>query len=180
MKKHFNKLKKHITKHYDKAIKQNASPHSIAIGFSIGTFIAIFPTFGLGLLIVLFIMLFYKNMSKIAAIAGLAFWNIFMMFPVFYFSSKIGKFVVNELGLKILETDLKFKEIMSATPFSWHNFWEFMNVYARDYLIGNTILSFLISIVCYFIVKEAVIDYRKLKALQLEKKKLKQKISKKK
>lgn len=176
MRKHFNNIKKHITKHYDKAIKQKATPHSIAIGFSIGTFIAIFPTFGLGLLVVLFIMLFYKSMSKIAAIAGLAFWNIFMMLPIFYFSSKIGKFVVNELGLKILETDLKFREIIRAKPFSWHDFWEFMNAYARDYLIGNTILACIISVICYFIIKEAVKDYRKLKELRLEKKRLKAKM----
>ena len=179
MKELIKKTKNYFLKHHRRAIKQKASPHSIAMGFALGTFVAVFPTFGLGLLIVLFIMIFYKTMNKIAAIAGLAFWNIFMMGPIFYLSPKIGKFVINEFGLEIAKTELRFKEIITTHPINWHDLFEFLRVYAQDYLIGNTILSILISVICYFIIKMAVIDYRILKEKRLEKKLKAKKLNKK-
>ena len=66
MKKYYNKLKKHFMHHAHKAIKQKASPHSIALGFAIGSFIAIFPTFFLGLLIIFGLMIFYWWQSGFA------------------------------------------------------------------------------------------------------------------
>lgn len=167
MKRFIKFIKRHVLKHHRRAIKQKSSPHSIAMGFSLGTFVAVFPTFGLGLLVVLAIMIFYKEMNKIAAIAGLAFWNIFLMGPIFYFSPKIGKFVINGLGIEIIETDLKFREIIFAKPFIFNDLIEFLKFYSKEYLIGNTLLAVAISAACYFIVKNAVIDYRLLREKRL-------------
>lgn len=170
MRRHIQKIKKHFTHHYHKAIKTKKSPEAIAMGFSVGTFIAIFPTFGLGLLVVLAIMFFYKKMSRIAAIAGLAFWGIFMMAPIFYLSPRIGRLFFNFKDNAVNQSAYKITEIFSITPFTFHNFFNFMKVYARDYLIGNTILAIIISFISYFIVKQAVINYRKQKEERLKNK----------
>jgi uncharacterized protein (DUF2062 family) len=42
------KLRKFILSSIRKLLSLRASPHQIALGFAIGVFIGIFPTFGLG------------------------------------------------------------------------------------------------------------------------------------
>ena len=48
LKRTFGKLRVFITEYIQKLLSLRASPHQIALGFAIGVFIGIFPTFGLG------------------------------------------------------------------------------------------------------------------------------------
>ncbi len=180
MKKYYHKFRKHITHHAHKAIKQKSTPHSIALSFAIGTFIAVFPTFFLGLFIVFGLMIFYKKLNKIAAIAGLAFWNFIMMIPVYYLSYNIGRLLFNsDTETTIRAGGYELIEVLKIRPFSFNNVFNFLKqniILLQQYFIGNTILAILLSCLSYLVIKRAVVVYRENK----EKKKLKlRKINKK-
>lgn len=166
-KSYYHRVKHHLRKPIHRAIKQKATPHSIAIGFAIGTFIAIFPTFFLGLLIILLIMIFYKTMNKIAAVAGLLFWNIIMMAPIYYLSYNIGRFVFRSGNQSTLRSEgHDFIAMLNVKPFSFENVMAFLRenlIFLKEYLVGNFILATAISIISYFIIKRAVILYRETK-----------------
>jgi len=167
MKSYYQKVRHHFRKPIHKAIKQKATPHSIAIGFAIGTFIAIFPTFFLGLVIVLLIMLFYKTMNKIAAVAGLLFWNIVMMAPMYYLSYNIGRFIFRSQNQATLRSEgHDFIALLNVRPFSFENVTVFLReniIFLKEYLVGNFILATIVSILSYFIIRRAVIIYQESK-----------------
>jgi uncharacterized protein len=177
MKSYYHRIKHHIRKPIHKAIKQKSSPHSIAIGFAIGTFIAIFPTFFLGIVIILIIMLFYKSMNKIAAIAGLTFWNVVMMAPIYWASYNLGRLIfhsANKTTLKIEGHELI--ALMKIKPFSLENILALLRenlVFLKEYFIGNLILAAFFSCISYLLIKKAVIIYREAKEKRILAKKKK-------
>ncbi|MBA3064624.1 DUF2062 domain-containing protein, partial [Candidatus Woesearchaeota archaeon] len=69
------KIIKKIKEHLSEIIRIKTSPHSIALGFAIGTFIAILPTLGFTYLIAIIVMLVYAKESKIALFGALLLWN---------------------------------------------------------------------------------------------------------
>ena len=126
-----------IKNHFREVIKIKKSPHSIALGFAIGTLIAILPTFGFGLLIGLVLLLFFKKVSKLSLIAAFIFWNPFMLVPIYLFSYKIGD------------------ALMSALPIIKLRFELFNNAYnlTLRFLVGNFIIAFTASVLSYFSIK---------------------------
>jgi uncharacterized protein len=137
-----------IRHHFHEVLKIKKSPHSIAMGFAIGTFIAILPTFGLGLILGLIVVLIYRNVSKIALVAAFIVWNPLILTPIYFFSYQVGDFIFGELP--VVEYDIKFFErIYNLT---------------RRVLVGNTIISALFSIMSYFLVKRLSAAYQKRKS----------------
>ena len=59
-------FKEKFKKRLEEVLEIKTSPHSIAAGFAIGTFIAILPTFGLGLFIGIILLFIFKRISKIS------------------------------------------------------------------------------------------------------------------
>ena len=55
------KNSKKIREHFSEVIKIKRSPHSIALGFAVGTFLAILPTPGFSILLGLLIVLIYQK-----------------------------------------------------------------------------------------------------------------------
>ena len=126
-----------LKNHFKEVINIKKSPSSIALGFAVGTFIAILPTFGLGLIIGLIIVLIFKKVSKLSLIAAFIFWNPFMLVPIYLFSYKIGDI------------------LMSAFPITKLRFELFNNAYnfTLRFLIGNFIIAFTASVLSYFSIK---------------------------
>jgi len=81
---------KKIKKHFKEVIALKTSPHSIAIGFAVGTFISVLPTPGLNIILALFIAATFKKISKLSLLGSLVIWNPFVKIFTDVIALKIG------------------------------------------------------------------------------------------
>jgi len=135
-KKYFKNIAEKTKKHLNEVIKIKKEPHSIASGFAIGTFIAILPTFGFGILIGLFVILIFKKISKLSMLAAFAIWNpliLAMMYPLNYYVGNI--LITNE-------------------PIYNYRF-EILNqifIYSRRFMMGSIVVGITFALASYLIV----------------------------
>ena len=148
------RIRDKLRKHFEQVLELKDSPSSIAMGFAIGTFIAIFPTFGLGIFIGLIFIAIFKNISKVSMLVSFAIWNPFVLAFLFPLEYGLGDFILSGLSLT------KFKFAILNQIF----------VYTARYLLGNLIFSVVISSVCYIFVLCAVTKFqgKKLRSLKKE------------
>lgn len=71
----------------------NASPSSIALGFAIGTLIAILPTPGFGIFIGFFLAILFKNINKLGVIVAFSIWNPLILIPTYWICYLLGDIV---------------------------------------------------------------------------------------
>jgi len=140
------KIIKRIKEYLSEVIRIKTSPHSIALGFAIGTFIAILPTLGFTYLIATIVMLVYAKESKIALFGALLLWNPFVLFPVYTLSYRLGDFILSG-----------FPEVYPLQVIG-----QFRYTTLR-FLIGNFIIAMLFSVTSYFILRKIVSYSRKTK-----------------
>jgi uncharacterized protein (DUF2062 family) len=117
-----------------------ASPHQIAIGFSIGVFIGIFPTFGFGALFILALVPIWK-FNVPAALLGTILGNP-LFAPVW-------------ITLACLSTGISPAEIKVPDETLRQILAHYSKVGLR-YLLGNISVSLLVATASYFIVLRAV------------------------
>jgi uncharacterized protein (DUF2062 family) len=133
---------------YQKMLHINASPHQIAMGFSVGTFIGIFPTFGLGWIIALALSRIFR-FNYISAVLG----SITVMNPVTWpFFLTLSAFV----GAFIFQKEPSY--ILSIIQNG--NLLDSIGKIIVVYITGNLIVSFIMSAICYIVVMEIIISYR--------------------
>ncbi|MEK6935935.1 MAG: DUF2062 domain-containing protein [Nanoarchaeota archaeon] len=125
-----------ISRHFKEVFSVRDSPQAIASGFAIGTAIAVLPTFGLGAIVGIFVVLIFKKISKIALFAAFIIWNAFILTPLAVLEFKIGGIL-----LKNVPTTTYKIEILNE-----------LFVYSRDYLLGNLIITILATILSYWII----------------------------
>lgn len=141
------KLKDKIKQHLKEVIELKTSPHSIAMGFALGTLIAILPTFGLGIFIGLGLLLIFKKVSKVSMLISFVVWNpliLALMYPLDY---KVGDYILAGLPVKIYKI-------------------EFLNqlfVYSRRFIVGSIINAIIISIISYIFILCFAYKYQKKK-----------------
>lgn len=138
-------VKEKSSKHFQNVLKIKASPHSIGLGFAIGSFISILPTPGFSFLVALLLIFLFKGINKFALFAGLLFWNPLVSLPIYYLSYKIGDLLFQNVPVLIYELSL-FDQIF---------------IFARRYLIGNFILAITCSTLSYLIIKAIFKKFRK-------------------
>ncbi|MFH0860273.1 MAG: DUF2062 domain-containing protein [Candidatus Altiarchaeota archaeon] len=131
------KLNQRLKDFFDRTLRAKRSPHSIALGFAIGSFIAIMPTPGFGTLLGLLVVLLYKKVNKLSVFLGLAFWNPLTLVPLYILSYKIGDMLL--APVPVVDYDIG---VMYA---GYH--------LTRRFLLGNLILSTLLSTVSYAAVR---------------------------
>lgn len=131
---------------FKKIVSLNTTPHSIALGFAVGAVVGVFPTFGLGLIIISFVAVAMKC-NVPAAVLGAAVGN--PLFTPFW----IG------LSYKVGDTMLEF---LGIEPVSFHGKnWITRSVnFGLDYMIGNILLCIVVGVGSYFIIKRSVVYYR--------------------
>jgi len=151
-KKYFSDNKDKIKKHLKEVIDLRTSPNEIALGFAVGTAIAILPTFGLGILIGIALIFIFPKINKISMLISFAFWNPLLLIATSALSFTIGNFLFPNLPL------VKFRfEILNQ-----------IFVYTRKFLIGNLIVTAVFTIVSYFIVYYLVKSYYKRNSMIYE------------
>jgi len=139
------KFRKKLKKHFDDVLAIKKTPHEIALGFAIGTAIAVLPTFGLGILIGLLIILILKDVSKLAMFVAFAFWNPILLIPLAGLSYALGDFLLK--GDPIIHFRI---ELLNQ-----------IFIYTRRFLVGNIIITIVLTILSYYIVYFLVRKYQK-------------------
>ena len=146
----FKNYKNKIKKHFEEVIRIKTSPYSIALGFAVGTAIAVLPTFGLGVFIGLLVVLIFKKISKISMFAAFAVWNPLVLFSLYGLAYKMGDFLLTG--------------IQSKTYSFW--LWNQLFNYSRRFLIGNLILTILLTeasyVIVYYLAKRYYKKYEKI------------------
>ena len=137
-------IKRFLRYIYLKLLRIQDTPEKIALSFSVGVFIGIFPTFGLGGIIMILICYLFK-LNYIAGILGTFIMNYFTS-PFFWALSYM-------LGDFITTGEIKWRGFERAGA----------KIFILRYLLGNLIISILCSILSYFVVKNIIITYRKRK-----------------
>lgn len=122
-----------LREHFRQVLETKHSPHAIASGFSIGTFLALLPTFGLGLLLGLLVMMVYKRISKYAMVAAFVVWNPLVQPPLYALSYIFGEWM------------------FGSAPRATYNI-EILNVVhhvTRRYLTGMVLIAAAVALLCY-------------------------------
>jgi len=138
------KIKDKIKKHLKEVIEIKTSPNSIAMGFALGTLIAILPTFGLGIFIGLLVLLIFKKVSKISMFISFAIWNPLVLALLYPLEYSIGNTILSDIPI----TKFRF-EVLNQ-----------IFVYTGRFLLGSFILALITSIICYFIILTLVKKYK--------------------
>ena len=135
-----------IKQHFKEVLRIKTSPHSIAIGFAIGTFLAIFPTLYLAIIPAIIITLIFKKISKIALFAAFVIWSPPVMLSLFPFFYIIGDWILQDI---ILES-----QILS---------------YPLNFVVGSTIFAIFAATISYILVFYSARLYQQRKRIALNK-----------
>lgn len=141
IKKFIKKTRKHI--HEVLTIKE--SPKSIATGFTLGTIIAVLPTFGLGVIIGLGILLIFKRLSKISMLGAFAVWNVITISPLYTLSYLLGSLIYRGTP------SFNFKFEVNQELY----------IYSIKFLIGNVFIVIAVAIISYIIIYKLATKYQK-------------------
>lgn len=140
------KLELQLKEHFKEVIRVKTSAHSIALGFSIGTFIGILPTPGFNILLALLVLFIFERVNKISLFAGILIWNPITSIPIYVLSYKLGNILFSDLSIPLYNSGIV------ASFFS----------FSRRFLFGNILLALIISMTSYIIVRTFVAaHYRK-------------------
>jgi uncharacterized protein len=137
----YSGLKKHVTDFFEKIRNSEVSNHNIALGFGLGTLIAILPTPGFGIFVAFFLAYLFRkviNINKASIVFSFVFWNPLFMSPVHFLSYKIGHMInpdVADAGSGFLAQAVEF---------------------CKEYLFGNAIMAVGLSIIGYLIIYKVV------------------------
>lgn len=141
----FHKYKNKAIASLQRLLSLRASPHQIAIGFAIGVFVGIFPTFGFGALVILAIASLWK-FNIPAAIIGTVMGN-----PLFAPIWITLTCVIS--GISPSEIKIPNESINQIIA-------HYGNIGLR-FIIGNVGVSLVVAGISYFIVSRAVFWYKK-------------------
>jgi uncharacterized protein len=131
-----NQYKIKIIKQIKEILKSKSSPEYIAMGFSLGTLIAILPTPGFGIFIALFISLLFKRINKLGILVSFTVWNPVLVAPLYWLSYELGDsfFTPNPS----IHFDLALFDQL------YH--------YSGKFIFGNALIAMLLSCLSYFAV----------------------------
>ena len=116
-------------------IKSKKSDKTIAWSYSIGTFIAVFPTPGFSTFIGLAVLGIFRQLNKMAILLSMVVWNAVTVVPVYWFSFKIGQ-------------SLAITDETNFFQYEWANN---LIQYFKDFIVGNLFITIPISVISYFL-----------------------------
>jgi len=120
----------------------------VALGFALGVFLGVFPTFGLGIPLALFLASMFR-WNRVSAVLGSLVMNP-LTTPFFWtLSGTLGAAIFRADAKNVLQTVQNGERLRSLT------------VGAGIYLAGNTIIAFVAAVIAYFLALRAVTLYRK-------------------
>ncbi|MDQ3394824.1 MAG: DUF2062 domain-containing protein [Bacteroidota bacterium] len=152
----FTSIKFKIKRFLVEITTSKVSPNNLAFGFALGTFIAILPTPGFGVLISIFLIYCFKRINATSILFPFAVWNPLVLAPLYVLSYKIGD-ILFEAKTTIGNEYSSLNEVI---------------VFFQTYLVGNVIIAIVFSVASYFViykVTEIFKERKKLRKLRLSK-----------
>lgn len=140
MKNYKNQFVFKLKRHFLEVLRTKTSDHSVAMGFAVGSFVAILPTPGLSILMGFAIVAIFKTINKYALFLAMVVWNIWTLAPIYWASYEIGEAIFGDADKITFEVQE----------------WDQVFDYSLRFLVGNLFLSIPISALSYFVVKTAV------------------------
>lgn len=133
---------------YLRLVRVGGDPVHVALGFSLGVFLGVFPTFGIGIPIALVLASFLR-WNRVSAVLGTLVMNP-LTTPFFWsLSGAVGAGIFQTDAHKVLrqvENGERFRSLTTA---------------AVIYLVGNTVVALAVAVVAYFAALRAVTLYRR-------------------
>ncbi len=143
-------IRQRLVAFVQKLAQENSTPASIALGFTIGSFIAILPTPGFGAFLALSLTLFFKGINRLAVIVSVTIWNPLLLVPLYYLSYLLGS-------------------ILSARPINLSDdlsLYEMLSQYTGVFLLGNIILATMIAAISYVGIYHLITSYHQQQQLR--------------
>ncbi|MEP2025662.1 MAG: DUF2062 domain-containing protein [Reichenbachiella sp.] len=134
-----------VKRHFIEVLKTKTSDHSVAVGFAVGSFVAILPTPGISILIGVAIVAIFKTINKYALFSAMVVWNIWTLAPIYWASYEIGEAIFGDTEVVAFE----FQQLDQVFD------------YTLRFMVGNLFLSIPISVLSYFLVRAAVRKYKR-------------------
>jgi len=155
---------------YIRLVRINDSPQKIATGLAVGVFLAIFPTFGLGIVIALALAIIFK-FNKAASILGCLIMNP-LTTPFFWTASSVlGAFLANRDWHRTLKMVQSFSANLSlvdlATREGWIMILKGLGAGIHVFLLGNILLALFLAGVSYLVALHFTTAYRERKHLRI-------------
>ena len=133
---------------YLRLLRVNDSPRKIAMGFALGAFIGIFPTFWLGGILSILLSWIFR-LNYVSAVLGAFIIMNPLTTPLFWTLSAIAGGLIFSTRAELIIDALKSGEI-------FHH----LKDLAVVYLVGNIIVSSLVSVFSYWLMKRIIIARR--------------------
>lgn len=111
----------------------HSTPHELALGFAVGTFIGVLPTPFFSVLLAFFVIFLYPKMSKATLFGAIILWNPLITIPLSVISYRIGDLLFG--AAPVVNYDVVLLERI-------YNF-------TRRFLVGNVILSASLAAIGY-------------------------------
>ena len=133
---------------YLRLIRVGGDPVHIALGFSLGVFLGVFPTFGIGIPLSLLLASVFR-WNRVSAVLGSLVMNPITT-PLFWtLSGMLGAAIFRIDASKVMTSVRNGERLHSLT------------VGAGIYLVGNTIIALVSAVIAYFLALRVVTVYRK-------------------
>ncbi|HSM00031.1 MAG TPA: DUF2062 domain-containing protein [Candidatus Limnocylindria bacterium] len=133
---------------YLRLIRVGGDPVHIALGFSLGVFLGVFPTFGIGIPLAL-LLASALRWNRVSAMLGSLVMNPITT-PLFWtLSGMLGAAIFRVNANKVMTSVQNGERLRSLT------------VGAGIYLVGNTIIALVSAVIAYFLALRVVTVYRK-------------------
>ena len=136
-------IRKKLVGFVQKLANENSTPTSIALGFTLGTFIAILPTPGFGAFLAISLTLVFKIFNRLAVIVAVTIWNPLLLVPLYYLSYLLGSI--------LLARPINLQDEVSL--------YEMLSEYTSAFLVGNIILAVAIAVISYVGIYRLMIVY---------------------
>ena len=136
-----------------KIVRLNDTPHSIALGAAIGTFVAFTPTVGIQMLVVLAVAGICKpffRFNKLAGLIAVYISNPITTLPIYWFSYWVGSFFVpGNLTRERLATVLNYQGLMQWSK----SMWSLLIEIGGPLVLGSVIVGIICALPTYPVVK---------------------------
>ena len=133
---------------YLRLIRVGGDPVHIALGFSLGVFLGVFPTFGIGIPLAL-LLASALRWNRVSAMLGSLVMNPITT-PLFWtLSGTLGAAIFGVNANKVMTSVQNGERLRSLT------------MGAGIYLVGNTIIALVSAVIAYFLALRVVTVYRK-------------------
>ena len=116
-------------------VEVEASPHALALAFSLGTLISLLPTPGLNLALIALLTAVFKRIHKGALAASMGVWNVFIITPMYALGHQVGTVLVGDTA------------VLPPPPFG-----RLSNLGAA-FFVGNFIVAVAVTAVSYLTIR---------------------------